>query len=219
MELRIIGNEIELAGFLKALGTATLQVQPEEHIVPAIVEESKVLPKIDRVMVKPINDDGKLYIPTKDAMTHFNLCRQTLINYTHAGMPHKREGKYFLFCLDDIEPWIKSYQSASNKSKSHLNKSKKKLDISKFAKWKSNLTKMCRDVNKDEGKMLSLTYKYMTKNYGIVWEQSKKDFYHENGYTPASTCQIAYWLESKKPAYKNLTQSCLYTVLKMENEK
>lgn len=215
MELRIVGNEIELAEFLKALGTSTLQIQKE---VPAIVEESKVLPKIDRTIVKPINDDGKLYIPMKDAMTHFNLCRQTLINYTHAGMPHKREGRYFLFCLDDIEPWINNRHSVNKKSQSHINKPKK-VDASKFAKWKSVLSKMCRDANKDEGKMLSLTYKYMTKNYGIVWEQSKKDFYHENGYTPASTCQIAYWLESKKPAYKNLTQSCLYTVLKQERSE
>ena len=73
---------------------------------------------------------------------------------------------------------------------------------------------MCLDAGKDVGKMLSLTYKYMTKNYGIVWEQEAKEFTAANGHKPYSTSQLAHWLEHKRPAYKNLTMACMSSVIK-----
>lgn len=202
MELKIIGSEVELAGFLKALGTSTIQM-PSMNIVPSVKTEP----------VKTLELDNKEYVPIKVAIEKFNVCRQTLINYSNIGMPHKRldNGKKdFVFCLEDIEPWINSYRKRHPRKKSV----KKPVAKTPFSKWKAELTSMCREAGKDEGKMLSLTYKYMTKRYGIVWEQSKKDFFKAKGYSPSSTCQIAYWLEDNNKALTGLTKGCLATVLK-----
>ena len=199
MELKIIGSELELAGFLKALGSVTTKLQP----IDIVQEIEHSLEKKD-----------KEYMTTSEVAKHFKLCSQTIINYKNAGMPHITNGKAFMYCLEDIEPWIKKHQKI-HKARGRKKASKPKAKTP-FGQWKSELSKMCHDVGKDEGKMLSLTFKYMTKNYGIVWEQSKRDFFNANKYLPTSTCQIAYWLESTKPAYKNLTKSCLATVIKEE---
>ena len=66
----------------------------------------------------------------------------------------------------------------------------------------------------DEGKLLSNTYKYMTKVYGIVWPQLNKDFYQMYHRKPVSTLEVAYALEQNNKVYTKLLESCLDTVIK-----
>lgn len=200
MELRIVGTEIELAEFLKALGTAKV-------IANAVIEKPKVL------------------VDTKYLANKYSLTGQAIRNYAKKGMPHKIVDNGYQYDEADASEWIDNYisthESKTRGKKYHskgISVKPKKIKVvvneSDYTKWKASLMETCRMANMDFGKSLNLVYKYMTKNYGIVWEQEKKDFKADNGYYPKSTTQLAFWLEQTRPAYKNLVASCLDTIIK-----
>lgn len=230
MELRIVGDAIELAEFLKALGTSTLKIREPESIVANVdtVDTAKDTVKATaKNTIKPVTDtklsfvtpsfkdaNNKDYVPIMQVANKYGKCRQTIINWTHEGMPVRKLGKCFYYCMDEVDAWVAEHQGKNGVKYSK----KRKMSETAFAQWKSVLTNLCREANKDEGKMLSLTYKYMTKNYGIVWEQFKKDYYKSEGHYPHSTSQLAYWVECSNPVHRGLTASCLQTVLSEETK-
>ena len=203
MELRICGTEQELAEFLKALGTAKV-------IANAVVDKPKVISKL---------------VDTKYLANKYGITGQAIRNYIKKGMPHKMIDNNYQYNESDACKWIDNYISTHasksrgkkyhTKAVSVIPKIKIKSE-SDYTKWKSELTEMCRAKGKDEGKALSLVFKYITKNYGVVWDQVKKEFKEANGYYPKSTTRMAYWLELNQPVYKNLVAACLDTVLKEE---
>lgn len=201
MELRICGTEQKLAEFLKALGTAKV-------IANAVVDKPKAVPKTKTK-----------FVDTKYLANKYNITGQAIRNYVKKGMPHKMVDNSYQYNEEESSAWIDNYIS-THESKTRGKKytsanTKKQIKTgTEYAEWKSALIKTCRDMGKDEGKMLSLTFKRMTKVYGIVWDQVKKDYKAINGYYPRSTTQMAYWLETSKPVYKNIVSSCLDTVLK-----
>ena len=153
--------------------------------------------------------------------------QSTIYCFRQAGMPcietkTKNGLKCFRYDKDACLSWYAEYRkNIENKAfakdirKPVAVPKKSPLDeLTAYSIWKSQLNKACREAGKDVGKMLSLTYKYMTKNYGIVWDQEMKDYYNAKGYRPHSTTQLAYWMENNKPACKNLTYDCLLTILK-----
>lgn len=204
MELRIVGTETELAEFLKALGTAKV-------IANAVVDKPKVISKL---------------VDTKYLANKYGLTGQAIRNYVKRGMPHKRIDNSYQYNEADASEWIDNYIStheSKSRGKKYRNKNisantekqiKVVINESDYAKWKATLMETCRVASMDFGKSLNLVYKYMTKNYGICWDQEKKDFKVDNGYYPKSTTQLAFWLEQTRPAYKNLVSSCLDTVIK-----
>ena len=207
MELRIIGTEHELAEFLKALGSGKV-------IAETLVSEVKPKPKSNKL------------VDTKYLASKYGLSCQAIRNYARAGMPFKMVDNNYRYNESDACVWIDNYilthTSKSRGKKYHTkaisaNAKAKIKNESDYTKWKSELTEMCRAKGKDEGKMLSLVFKYMTRNYGVVWDQVKKDFKEANGYYPQSTTRMAYWLELNQPVHKNLVVSCLDTILKEEN--
>ena len=209
MELRIVGTEQELAEFLKALGNGKV-------IAKTLASSTK--PK--KTVVKP-----KL-VTTKHLADKYGITQQAIRNYAKAGMPYKMVDNSYRYNETDACKWINNYmkehESKSRGKKYHTkavsaNAMKQIKNESEYTKWKSELTEMCRSKGKDEGKMLSLVFKYMTKNYGVVWDQVKKDFKATNGYYPQSTTRMAYWLELNQPVHKNLVAACLDTVLKEGN--
>lgn len=64
--------------------------------------------------------------------------------------------------------------------------------------------------------LLSKAYTRMRNNYGIVWEQTEKDYVQENGDRARSTLRLAYFLEASTPKCRELLQSCLRSVLEAE---
>lgn len=214
MELKICGTEQELAEFLKALGTAKV-------ITKAVVDKPKVVAKNAPTKIP------KGYVDTIALTKKYNLSGQAIRNYTRKGMPFiKIESKVggspkFMYNPSEVDEWITQYQKdhiSKNRGTKYPRKIKVVVTESEYTKWKAPLMESCRVASKDFGKSLNLVYKYMTKNYGIVWEQEKKDFKIDNGYYPKSTTQLAYWLEQTRPAYKNLVSSCLDTILKGEDK-
>ena len=203
MELRICGTEQELAEFLKALGNGRV-------IAETVVSATK--PKGGPKKTKLVD--------TKYLANKYGITQQSIRLYAKSGMPSQMIDKRLRFNEDKACAWIDDYiakHPCKIRGTKHDKKKSKIKSESDYTKWKSELTEMCRSKGKDEGKMLSLVFKYMTKNYGVVWDQVKKDFKAANGYYPQSTTRMAYWLELNQPVHKNLVAACLDTVLKEGN--
>lgn len=87
-----------------------------------------------------------------------------------------------------------------------------------FRLWKQNVLRCANKVislNKDfksTNSVLSEAYKLLRNQYGVVWEQEKKDFLDKNGRSPVSTLELQYWIEATKPQNKNLLIAKLDTL-------
>lgn len=82
----------------------------------------------------------------------------------------------------------------------------------KFSVWKNDIMELIGNRNRNF--VLSETYSYMTKHYGICWTQLEKDYSKENGCKPHNTLFLAWWMEKTNKICKNLTYSCVETVIK-----
>ena len=223
MELRIVGNELELAEFLKALGTGNVMAKA------IMVEDTK--PKKAVVKPKKSVSKAKKYVDTRYLANKYGITTQAIRNYAKAGMPHKIVDKNYRYNEAEVSEWIDNYM-ATHKSKNRGIKygARKKTvktspvftksiiknvdDVSDYTKWRRNISAICKASGMDEGKLLSNTYKYMTKTYGIVWTQLNKDFYKTYHRKPVSTLEVAYALEKSSNVYTNLLEGCLDTVIK-----
>lgn len=198
MELRIVGTQEELAEFLKALGTG------------------KVIAKsITTTNSKAINVTQKT-VTTSYLAKKYNVTPQCIRTYTKVGMPSKKNGNTFEYDEADACAWIDDYiVKHPSKTRSTKYGTRKQIkEVSDYTKWRRNISNICHSSGLDEGKLLSETYKYMTKTYGIVWEQLRKDFYNTNKRRPASTLELAYALEHSNNVYTNLLEGCIDTVIK-----
>lgn len=84
----------------------------------------------------------------------------------------------------------------------------------KQATEKANLVMSRHKEYKSTNDVFSTAYKLLRAEYGIVWEQEKKEFVEVNGYPPASTLQLCYWIEANKPQYHKLFLSKLDSLAK-----
>lgn len=84
----------------------------------------------------------------------------------------------------------------------------------KEASEKANTVISKKAKYKTTNQVFSDVYQMLRAEYGVVWEQEKKEFVEVNGYPPASTLQLCYWIEANKPAYHNLFLSKLDTLAK-----
>ena len=168
--------------------------------------------------VETVNDD---LVSAPEIAKFLGIGYSTALAYKDKGMPAVKvnDGTKARYKFDK-QKCLEWYE---NHKKTLDARNKKPVAISpslchelSYSLWKSNLTKICNTAGKDVGKMLSHTYKYMTKNYGIVWDQEAREFKEANGYKPPSTTYLAYWLETTKPVHKNLTSACLTEVIKNE---
>ena len=91
-------------------------------------------------------------------------------------------------------------------------------DFKKFKHTATDKAKIVIDNHKAKYKSVnevwSDVYKLLRAEYGIVWEQEKKEFKEINGYPCNSTLQLCYWIEANKPVYHGLFHSKLDTLAK-----
>lgn len=89
---------------------------------------------------------------------------------------------------------------------------------SDYSDWKRNINKAVDKILELKGnfktrnEVMSTTYKELTKQYGIVWDQEKKGFYKEFGRGPVNTMELAWYVERLSKANKNLVISKLNTI-------
>ena len=86
-------------------------------------------------------------------------------------------------------------------------------------KWKQNLYSMIDQLISvgrfaKRNDCLKYLYKYMTKNYGIVWEQEHKDYVTQNG-NSAPILDIIYG----KDIYRSIFESVLYDLISESEAK
>ena len=88
-----------------------------------------------------------------------------------------------------------------------------------FRQFKKKATEKANEIiaknakYKSTNAVYSDVYKLLRAEYGVVWEQEKKEFVEVNGYQPASTLQLCYWIEANKPTYHNLFMSKMDTLM------
>ena len=227
MELKICGSEIELAAFIKALGS-TIMVEggmPKieakvEKVEPVKVEKPKPMTK---AKPKAIASTPKTMLNSAELAKKCGITAQSIASYARKGMPHILDKQKYLFDEETAMAWIQKYQTKHpsksrgakyNKSANTNTEIKLTVDESGYTKWKRKISMICRESGMNEGKLLSLAYKRMTKNYGIVWEQIAKDFYRANERKAVSTLELAYSLEQSGSVYKNLLEANIDAVIK-----
>lgn len=91
-----------------------------------------------------------------------------------------------------------------------------------YQTWKKNINKAVgmivglKGKYKTDNEVLHEAYNALRDQYGVVWDQSKKDFRESEGRSPANTQELIYWLERNKTTYKNLLISKLNTIYSEE---
>lgn len=82
--------------------------------------------------------------------------------------------------------------------------------------WKRSINNLL--IGKDRNQLLSETYKYMNKKYGICWDQLSKEYISMYGKPARNNLELAYFMEDRSENCKNLTRCCLETIIE-KNEK
>lgn len=94
----------------------------------------------------------------------------------------------------------------------------KEMNDVDYSAWRKKIVEACNKVVAKNAKfkstesVLSEAYKLLRKDYGLVWEQEKKDYYQATGDANASTLKIYYWIEQTKPQYTNMLMGKLNTI-------
>ena len=201
----------------------------EINVVPVVVmdkpEEDTIVEDTTKQIIREagFEPDKDTLVGPEELSKFLGIGYSTVCYYKDKGMPAvaKKKGNKTLYlydkqaCLEWYEQRKKAVKARGkngSKPKAVYNPNDPNTELS-YAAWKAELNRICRRAGKDVGKMLSLTYKYMTKNYGVVWDQEEREFKEANGYRPHSTTQLAHWMETTKPAYHNLTSACLATIV------
>ena len=207
----------------------------EINVVPVVVmdkaEEDAIVEDTTKQIIREagFEPDKDTLVDSKELAEFLGVGHSTVWYFKSKGMPSvtKMLGnkKSYLYDKQECLEWYKNRRKVTkvrgkndSKPKAVYNPNDPNTELS-YAVWKTELNDICHKAHKDIGKYLSLTYKYMTKNYGIVWDQEEKEYKEANGHKPYSTTQLAHWMETTKPAYHNLTSACLATVVGGEEVK
>ena len=87
-------------------------------------------------------------------------------------------------------------------------------EYSDFKKVITNAANKCVAKHaefKSTNDVLSCAYNALRRDYGVVWEQEKKEFYAKFNRSPVNTLELEWWIE-RRPAYKNLLIGKLNTI-------
>ena len=95
-----------------------------------------------------------------------------------------------------------------------------------YTEFKRQVNKACESIvafhipkYKDKNSILHEAYSRIRNEYGIVYEQEKKEYYNDTGKSPTSTLELQWYIEQTKPACKNLLLCKLNTIYKEVKDK
>lgn len=89
-------------------------------------------------------------------------------------------------------------------------KAKQNKPVESYSEFKKRISHKLK--NRDANEILSKTYRYMDKNYGICFAQQVKDFEKTHNGKSRSTLEVAHWIDNKTTT-EHLFEDCLDTVL------
>lgn len=94
-----------------------------------------------------------------------------------------------------------------------------------FSSYRTKINMLCKKIYTSpqaryhtKNSVLNAAYSALLKEYGICWEQYKKEFKRENERKPVSTLELVYWIESNNTTMKNLLFEKIHTI-QMKQEK
>ena len=194
--------------------------------VPASVED-KALPVVKKSRKK--KEINSLPVPTatenSNAITELiNLFKQS-IAYQHAQMEveSKRNDDFraivgeSMKMMNTVIELLAKQQHTSSETKTPSFRA-----ISDYSAWRKEINELANKVYndsvpgtfKDRNAVLSLAYKKLQSEYGVCWDQSKRDYYNTNGCMNKDTLELEYFIEQSNPNCKNMLRAKLNTIYK-----
>ena len=194
--------------------------------VPAVAEE-KVLPAVKNPRKK--KEINSLPVPATSDNSNaiaelIDLFKQS-IAYQHAQLEveSKRNddfraivGESMKMMNTVIELLAKQHQESTE------TKTLPSRIISDYSAWRKDINELANKVYndsvpgtfKDRNAVLSLAYKKLQSEYGVCWDQAKRDYYNANGCMNKDTLELEYFIEQSNPNCKNMLRAKLNTIYK-----
>lgn len=193
---------------------------------PAVVEE-KIVPTVRKTRKQKEIDN--LPVPSADnnsnAITELiDLFKQS-IAYQHAQLEieSKRNDDFraivgeSMKMMNTVIELLAKQQQAQNETKTPSFRT-----ISDYSAWRKEINELSNKVYndsvpgtfKDRNAVLSLAYKKLQSEYGVCWDQAKRDYYNANGCMNRDTLELEYFIEQSNPNCKNMLRAKLNTIYK-----
>lgn len=121
------------------------------------------------------------------------------------------------------QPEEVEYVLPSNETQCEVNNA----DVYKsFSLFRTKINLACKEIYTNPGtkyhtknSVLNAAYSALLREYGICWEQYKKEFKRENERKPLSTLELVYWIESNNDNMKNLLYEKIHTIKKEQESE
>ncbi len=166
------------------------------------------------------NKDGLTTLA--EASKALGKAKNTLSYHIKRGnLPHTFDGKTMLIDFNVLKNYVEK-RAISIKEEVKPADKPESIEVASYEDFHETLIKTMKEHNRDAFRsyktLMSKTFTYMTNNYGIVWDQVRKEYKSETkDESPVSTTRLAFWLEQTNRITKNLTVACLDSVCKIEN--
>ena len=211
MEIRFLPhNKVDILGATKAELESLLKFCSNLDTIKATEEKTVATPEQ--------NEDG-LTIP--EIARRLGRCHQTIEyrikKYNIQPLRVSESGwKYYDF--EVIKANFEDNPINSSKSKGAKASVVARKSSTPFAQWSTEQRTKCKTKGKDVGKTFSEVFRVMSKDYGIVWDQVKKDFFATNKRSANSTVELCYFLQYEQEHnadehYENLFENQLDKLL------
>lgn len=170
---------------------------------------------------EPVQPNKEGLITLAEASKALGKAKNTLSYHIKRGnLPHTFDGKTMLINFDILKDYVEKRAMSVKEVKPV--EQPKTVEEGTYEDFHETLIKTMKGHNRDAFRsykiLMSKTFAYMTKNYGIVWDQVRKEYKEETkDENPVSTTRLAFWLEQTNRITKNLTVACLDSVCKIED--
>ena len=215
----------EIKEFIAEMGyipktTETTETTTKEQIV---IEVPETKPRK--------NESGYFTVP--ELAEYCGVCQQAIdwhLKKKEDGLPfvwdYNHSPKRRMIKKSDAFEYFEKhpFQSTSGKKRKKTTKRKPVTVKVGFAKWRDEQLKKIESVGLEKNLTCHKIFNHLWQVYGIVWEQSKADFYHVKGRLPSSTMELCYFVQyeqehKENEHYENLFENRLDEIIKSERKK
>ena len=216
----------EVKDFLKEMGYV-----PKTEV---ITKTKTVEPIVKTVPENPRTTETTEYATVVELAEKYEVCPQAIdwhlkkANGLAFEWDLSHNPKRRLIKKADAEKYFAEHplqNSGRKKGTTTKNKNKSAKIKVGFVKWKEEQYELIKSsgTHLSINQMCSKIFAKMRNIYGIVWEQSKRDFYKEKGRLPMSTMELCYYVQyeqkhNETEHYEHLFENELDTIISEERK-
>lgn len=208
------GNDADKDILAKYYGIKFEEENPESK--PEIKEEVKGN-KAEQIATSQVTQDAASSVNVTLMQEMINNCNKVM-DLQMQFIQHEREANEELRGI--IKDMVASIALANDNKERMCNLEAMVMELAnvEYREWKKTIIDCANKVvtknpkYKSTSEVLSDSYKLLNKEYGVVWDQEKKEFYNIEGRSPSGTLELEWWIEMHKPQYKNLLIGKLNTL-------